>query len=296
MLSRSALLLTIVLSLLAVGCDTASNTGPGEPTPSLSRDTAPAWSPDGTRIAYAHVQLDPDAPGAYPTGLYVLDLGSGARTLVAEGNVSNPDWSPDGEWLAFDAGDVFVARADGRERRRVTDFGSAFFPAWSPDGSRIAFDTSYEDPRGAYAIWIIDPDGGGLVDISEHGAGAWRDPDWSADGRIVHLRFLSGVFGEELFVMDSTGANAQRLTYNESNDRFPTWSPDGGWIAWQADTGVWLIRADGSEPRLLAAGGTTPAWSPDGERLVFSAPAPDGSRVVLWTIHRDGTGRQLLTP
>src|SRR5690606_161416 len=251
--------LTLTLFLLAAGCDSGSGSAP--PYTAVSRDEAPAWSPDGRRVAYFHVEAAPDEPGAYPTGLYVLDVETGERALVVEGNASNPDWSPDEAWLAFDSGDVFVVRPDGSDLRRVTEFGSAFFPSWSPNGSRIAFDTSYEDPHGANVIWLIHPDGSALVDISQHGVGEWRDPDWAADGRIVHLRFLTGVFGEEIFVMDSTGAKPRRLTFNENNDRSPVWSPDGRWIAWTGDHGIWLMRADGTEPHLLVEPATTPAWS-----------------------------------
>jgi Tol biopolymer transport system component len=151
------------------GCD--NGIGP-QPSDDYASDEAPAWSPDGGRIAYFHWEANPEREGGYPTGLYVLTLATGARSLAVEGNASNPDWSPDGERIAFDAGDLFTVRPDGSDLRRATDFGSAFFPAWSPDGQRIAFDTSYEDPRGAYALWLVHPDGSGLRDISEHGGGS----------------------------------------------------------------------------------------------------------------------------
>ena len=269
------------------------------PPDDFASDGAPAWSPDGHRVAYFHVETSPAREGGYPTGLYVLDLETGERTLVVEGNANNPDWSPNGERLAFDAGDVFTVRPDGTDMQQVTNFGSAFFPAWSPNGERIAYDTSYEDPHGAKAVWIIRPDGTDPVDVSEHGTGEWRDPDWSPSGDIVHLRFLTDVFGEEIFLMDSTGANPRRLTFNEKNDRYPAWSPDGEWIAWTADPGLWLMRSDGSEQQRIVVGGegfpSHPSWAPDSDRLVFTTSADDRSVAVLWSVRRDGSDLQQLT-
>lgn len=290
----SSLALLTSLTLMA-GCDSGSGGVP--PYTAVSRDEAPAWSPDGSRVAYFHVETLPDQAGAYPTGLYVLDLETGARRLVVEGNASNPDWSPDGMWLAFDAGDVFVVRLDGSELRRVTDFGSAFFPSWDPDGSRIAFDVTANGPRvpvDSSGIWLISLEG---EDRRHLGLG--RNPDWSPEGSQLAYEGPPGMTESEgqIWITDTEVGFQVQLTETHSLiNRAPTWSPDGSWIVWHTDTGVRLMRADGSEQRLLAAGGTTPAWAPDGERLVFSAPSPDGSRIVLWTIRRDGTDRRLLSP
>ena len=279
------------------GCD---GSGPSPEPEILASDTEPAWSPDGNRVAYVHWSSGAERD-AYPTGLYVLDLRTNARTLVRAGLALSPDWNPDGTRLAFSIGNIVSSEPDGSGYKLLTQHGSAFFPAWSPDGKRLAFDTSHQDPRGASAIWLVNTDGAGHKDISTHGTGEWRDPDWAPDGhRIVHLRFLTGVSGEEIFSMDSTGGEALRLTTNEMNDRNPVWSPDGQWIAWTAfgrgrPEAIWLMGSDGSEQQELTPGGSSPSWSPGSDRLVFSTPSPDGSRLVLWTIHRDGSGRRQLT-
>jgi TolB protein len=297
MTKKNTVLSSLMLCLLVGvwGCD---NYQPEPPPDDVPRDEAPTWSPDGRWIAYWH--FNPDlADTLYPTGLYVVDANGQERRLVVAGYANNPDWSPDGERLAFDSGDLFTIKPDGSELFQITEYNNGFFPSWSPQSDKLVFDTAYQDARGANAIWIISSDGTNSKDISQHGLGEWRDPSWSFSGqKILHLRFLTGVFGEEIFVMDTTGATAQRLTQNEHNDRYPTWSPDDSEIAWtildEGNNEIWLMMADGSNQRKLTEG-AMPAWSPDGQQLAYSHPTPSRDRVVLWVINRDGSGRRQLT-
>jgi TolB protein len=280
------------------GCDSVA---PPDQPDVRRVDRFPAWSPSGDRIAYLH-DAGPTEDSTDVTGLYVRDLETDSTWLVTEGLVTSPDWRSDGRRIAFAAGDIFTVRPDGSDRRRVTEFGDSFFPSWSSSGSRLAFDTSYRNENGAHVIWLIDPNESKLKDISQHGVGEWRNPDWSPDERrLVHLRFLSGVLGEEVFVMDSTGSNAIRLTDNERNDRNPSWSPNGDWIVWASITEdgseIWIMRSDGRDKRSLVERGREPAWGPNSERIVFSKPASDSDYTALWTIRRDGSDlRQITDP
>ena len=292
-----------MLVVMMSGCDSNVQRDTTGPDPEVfPTDRTPAWSPGGDRIAYFHDAGETDDTTDV-SGLYVLDLRADSTWLMAEGSARHPDWRPDGERIAFSAGNIYTVRPDGSNLQRLTDFGDSFHPDWSPDGKRLAFDTSYRDENGAHVIWLMDPDGNRLTDISEHGVGEWRDPDWSVEGRkLVHLRFLDNTFGEEIFVMDSTGANPVRLTNNERNDRSPAWSPDGEWIAWAPGTddglAVSVMRADGSDQkRLVEAPAAEPSWAPDSERLVFIKPDPETGRTALWTIRRDGSDlRQITDP
>ena len=84
----------------------------------------------------------------------------------------NPDWSPDGEWVAFisQAGEtffetaIFVARSDGSEARQLTDFPEgAYQPRWSPDGRSLAFRRGWNEHVGLFRINV---DGSGLVQLT----------------------------------------------------------------------------------------------------------------------------------
>lgn len=283
-------------AVLLVGCD--SGIDPQLPD-DYAADEAPAWSPDGSRIAYFHWETSMDREGGYPTGLYVLDLASGERSLVIEGNVSNPDWSPDGERIAFDADDLFTVKPDGSDLQRVTSHGSAFFPRYSPDGATLSYGRS--GTQEVVGLWFTH-----LADsiFTRFGFGA-SPADWSPDGRRIVYEGPQGEAGggNQIWVADTSGANRIQLTLNFFINRNPAWSPGGEWIAWTALYGgehevgfaVWLMRTDGSEPRELVERGGDAAWSPDSERLVFSGPVPDRSKSVLWSIRRDGSDLRQLT-
>jgi len=101
-------------------------------------DNSPAWSPDGTRIAFSRDQ---------GSAIYIMDAdGSGVRRLVDAGADNlEPAWSPDGRWIAFTSGpnidetSVTLVRPDGSGLHRIGPRGVSTGVSWPPDGSRIAF-------------------------------------------------------------------------------------------------------------------------------------------------------------
>jgi Tol biopolymer transport system component len=210
-----------------------------------------------------------------------------------------------GDQFDADAFDKLIAFRDSREgvniddeiwildlvSRRLRDLSEAprsneWSPAWSPDGSQIAFSS---DRGGSPHVYVMDPDGSNVRRLSD----GWGEyPAWSPDGSaIAYASYMGGTtpFGDpdyDVFVMGANGHGARDLT-NDPNayDMYPTWSPDGARIAFESTRGtpgdfeppsydterrsdmdIWVMDADGSDPRNLTNDvehlDSFPDWSP----------------------------------
>ena len=257
--------------VLVVGALIYSDSSRRSAPPEVTRDGAPAWSPDGKQIAYY------SEVGGAPADLFVMDAdGRNVRQLTdtpeAEGY---PAWSPDGRQIAFESHtpdgnfDVYVMNADGSNVRRLThepkrDVG----PAWSPDGSKLAF---MSDRGGKeFSLYWMNADGSGVEQLTA-GETDWF-PQFSPDGRRIAFHRWNDVH-----VLELDSRRATRLTVAPDNGMYPSWSPDGSRIAfmsWRAGPAVvYTMNADGTNQQPLAqmpsGSAIDPRWSPDGKTIVF---------------------------
>ena len=255
----------------------SNGTGLTRLTTHADYDHGPAWSPDGTKIAFWSHRDGNDE-------IYVMSQdGSGVTRLTNSSSVDfRPRWSPDGTKIVFVSArdgnfEIYVMNADGSSPLRLTDDpGTDADPVWSPDGSQIAFWSS-RDTDGE--IYVMNPDGSGVTRITSNGAKDIQ-PEWSPDGsklvvsRVMWCDAYSGFCDYDLYVMNANGSDESPLA-SSSSDNDAAWSPDGGWIAFGASfcdyyyyyyscyfsySSVYLVRTDGSRATEIMRDAFYPAW------------------------------------
>ncbi|HET6643489.1 MAG TPA: hypothetical protein VFG93_09465 [Gaiellaceae bacterium] len=137
-------------------------------------DLEPAWSPDGTRIAFAR-DLNPLAD----YGLHVMSPEGGSSRRIDSGYAAAPDWSPDGRHITYRCVGGICIYTEGEGIRRI---GPGSTPAWSPDGSQIVFVLQPgEGGDVSGGIYVMAPDGTGrreIVDRTGYASDGVGHPDW----------------------------------------------------------------------------------------------------------------------
>jgi Tol biopolymer transport system component len=251
-----------------------------------ARDTDPAWSPDGKRIAFISDRVG-------QAEIWVMDAdGGNPRPLSAEtAGCSGLRWSPDGKRIAFviekDGNrDIYTAETSGGKVTRLTDdeFPSGQ-PAWSPDGSKLAY-TYFQERTPKWSLHTMNADGSGTRDIG--GPGGGLEAEWSPDGNRIAFVSLRNDEGYRLHTLKPDGTDVRDLHTAASPiaNASPRWSPDGKTIAFaEWDFGkkmiqVAVVGADGTGYKVLTskAPHAHPRWSPDGKSLSYGRfPNPYGT-------------------
>ena len=147
----------------------------------------------------------------------------------------SPSWSPDASRIAFVSGtDIVVMDASAGPPLNLTNTPSLeYAPAWSPDGSRIAF---LSDRDGEAAMFLMNTDGSGVVRVATTVRSGLRSRlTWSPDSTLIGFDCEVDAGNEDICVIGAAGNGLRRLTLGPGRDINPAWSPDGQQIVFATD-------------------------------------------------------------
>ena len=318
-----SLIVIIAVTLFLSAC---MGTGPGY----YGGDRDPAWSPDGTKIAFSSYNYN--RIGCREICVMNAD-GSNQTALKPNAWGATPAWCPDGTKLAFsygitgivfsagrgEHGEIYTMNADGSNLTNLTNNpASDYCPTWSPDGTRIAFGSERD---GNWEIYVMNADGSNLTNLTNNPASDYS-PAWSPDG--TRIAFVSDRNGhKEIHIMNTDGSNqadllsmppvefARMVSPDGStkilvkDEEEPVWSPDGKRIAFllgNENAGdIYIANADGANYRTLSSYAPIPishiTWSPDGAKIAFAGARTTwrGMAVEIYVMDSDSGNRSRLT-
>lgn len=277
------------------------------------------WSPDGKKMAYVS-QGAVWVLAAGATEAKKLTEGKSGPGDPRGATDHFPRWSPSGKWILFETGrsgqnELYVVSEDGK----TTDFLAATeiykgadrlggaadgggdavssdrfdgSPAWSPDGTRIKYtERSREFFSGKLNVLSFDAARGRatgsttLYTSNKDRGGAWavNTAVWSPDNRTLAV-VLQETGWDKVYLLPAAGGKPKQLTFGESEDETPVYSPDGRYLAIVSNRDhpeerhIWIVPVNGGAPRRLTELGAGieggAVWAADGKSIYFSYTAP----------------------
>jgi TolB protein len=243
---------------------------------------APAWSPDGTRIAYS--LYTKHTGNIKNIDLYEFNFADNTVRMLSnrKGINSGASYSPDGNSIALTMSflgnpEIFTLTPGSAQVTRVTkSFGFDVDPSWAPDGKRMAFVSSRS---GQPMVFSQNADGTNTKRLTY--AGRYNaTPSWSPrDNKIAFAGDIDHHF--DVFLMNPDGTNIERLTKDQGNNEDPNFSPDGNFVTFSSNRAgnqnIYVMNVDGTFVKRLTFGlgnCVSPKWSSPPKNTIPAAVPP----------------------
>lgn len=262
----------------------------------FSWDTAPGWSPDGTRLAYAFGGSD--ARGFY-VGVMTVKIADGATAAVKSPRWQRTDhitWTSKSDAL-FVVGQEQESSFEqiwhlplGRgEPSRVTNDLSDYMGAAVTSDGRTLLSVQQLNLSNVYAM---RPEEAGTARQVTPGGGRYFDLSWSPDGRIVYASDATG--SADIWIMNSDGTGQRQLTTGEGRSYSPAAAPDGRTIVFHSNRvgnwNIWRMDTDGHNLAQLTTGNRDSNWpqvTPDGKYVVYHHTGTN-AMFNIWRVPLEG--------
>ena len=260
------------------------------------RIEAPNWMPNGKQLLINSKGL-----------LFKIPVEGGAleklNTDFANRNNNDHVISFDGKMLAIShhrdgqpggGSTVYVLPLTGGTLKQVTANSPSYLHGWSPNGKDLVY-TANRPGTSAYNIYKASIADGKETQLTKYETGLADGPEYSPDGKYIYYNgTASGTM--QLWRMKPDGSGQEQITFDERNNWFAHFSPDGKWIAYLAfpanmdpithpfckPVELRLMPAVGGAARTIAYiyGGqgtiNVPSWSPDSKQLAFVSNSGTG--------------------
>ena len=275
---------------------------------------SPSWSPDGAQILVGTEKIPQPSTRPTKSQLWMIDLKSGQRQRVSEGDALQPAFSPHRKRIAYwsrpdrygQREHIWTMPASSGEPVAVTDGSSTDLnPVWSPDGKYLYFSSNR---GGSSNIWRVAID-------EDTGVVAGSPQAVTSIGATTSVLYLSfSRTGRLAYSAQTDIRNLRRVSFNPTQGAlgkpiavtqgslqlwFPDVSADGEWLTAYTmgqQRHIYVMRTDGTDQRDLTPDNfrhAWPRWSPDGQRIAFTSRRTGDYE--LWIMNRDGSGLHQLS-